>query len=136
MRDMVAHAPLLYLLRRPLSFCELCPVMGRIVEWHVSHIAVLNSSLRPESWHTMWVATLAQLVEHPPCKRTVVGSSPTGGSIIQSKRIRPFCGWHWPGDLLSPVISGKWGPGLFIPVVCCGCAGALRIETYYRAQCT
>ena len=88
MRDMVAHAPLLYLLRRPLSLCLLCPVMGRIVEWHVSHIAVLNSSLRPESWHTMWVATLAQLVEHPPCKRTVVGSSPTGGSIF------------YPGDRL------------------------------------
>ena len=58
----------------------------------------------------MWVATLAQLVEHPPCKRTVVGSSPTGGSIIQSKRVQP--------------------------VLFCGCAGALRLETYYRAQWT
>ena len=56
---------------------------GEIVKRHVSHIAVFNSCLRPESWHTMWVATLAQLVEHPPCKRTVVGSSPTGGSICR-----------------------------------------------------
>ena len=65
------------------------------MKWHVSHIAVFNSSLRPESWHTMWVATLAQLVEHPPCKRTVVGSSPTGGSIF------------YPGNrlLFSPVFS-------------------------------
>ena len=133
---MVAHAPLLYLLRRPLSFCELCPVMGRIVKWHVSHIAVLNSSLRPESWHTMWVATLAQLVEHPPCKRTVVGSSPTGGSIIQSKRVNPVWWLALAGWPAFPCYSGKWGPGLFIPVVCCGCAGGLRVETYYRAQCT
>ena len=28
MRDMVVHAPLLYLLRRPLSVCELCPGDG------------------------------------------------------------------------------------------------------------
>lgn len=28
------------------------------------------------------IATLAQLVEHPPCKRTVIGSSPMGGSIF------------------------------------------------------
>ena len=27
------------------------------------------------------LAGLAQLVEHSPCKRTVVGSSPTAGSI-------------------------------------------------------
>ena len=27
------------------------------------------------------LATLAQLVEQPPCKRWVVGSTPTGGSI-------------------------------------------------------
>ena len=27
-------------------------------------------------------ATLAQLVEQPPCKRWVVGSSPTGGSTL------------------------------------------------------
>ena len=38
----------------------------------------------------MWVATLAQLVEHPPCKRTVVGSSPTGGSIFLSGRPTPL----------------------------------------------
>ena len=89
MRDMVVHAPLLFLWRRALSFVDCVREMVRIVKWRVSHIAVLNSSLRPQSWHTMWVATLAQLVEHPPCKRTVVGSSPTGGSIIQSKRVHP-----------------------------------------------
>lgn len=55
----------------------------------MSHIAIFNSSLRPQSWHTMWVATLAQLVEHPPCKRTVVGSSPTGGSIFLSGKPTP-----------------------------------------------
>ena len=35
-------------------------------------------------------ATLAQLVEHSPCKRTVVGSSPTGGSIKNSNLLEFF----------------------------------------------
>ena len=30
-------------------------------------------------------ASLAQLAEHPPCKRTVVGSIPTAGSIKKSQ---------------------------------------------------
>ena len=74
----------------------------------MSHIAIFNSSLRPESWHTMWVATLAQLVEHPPCKRTVVGSSPTGGSIFYSgDRLPVFPRFSRFRNILNLIYSGN-----------------------------
>lgn len=34
------------------------------------------------------IAGLAQLVEHPPCKRKVVGSNPTPGTMIEAFIVR------------------------------------------------
>jgi len=51
-----------------------------LVEQLTLNQLVLGSSPRSGTIDFIF-ATLAQLVEHPPCKRTVVGSIPTGGSI-------------------------------------------------------
>ena len=41
----------------------------------------------------MYPAILAQLVEQPPCKRQVVGSSPTDGSLSIKTAFRRFFVW-------------------------------------------
>ena len=56
-----------------------------------------------------YIATLAQLVEHPPCKRTVVGSIPTGGSIY----LIQFFGF-FPRAISALAMSSKFN---FVPGV-------------------
>ena len=53
----------------------------------------LNMILQPDFLlhnQGQYPATLAQLVEQSPCKRWVVGSSPTSGSSKPSNRPQPF----------------------------------------------
>ena len=59
--------------------------------------------------NTHYIATLAQLVEHPPCKRTVVGSIPTGGSIY----LIQFLGFS-PRAISALAMSSKFN---FVPGV-------------------
>jgi hypothetical protein len=58
-------------------------------------------------------AALAQLVEHPPCKRKVVSSIPTSGTITRSKVTKQKS----PGFF-------KQSGDFFMPVQHCGCCGA------------
>ena len=61
----------------------------------------LNSAvLRSKSWD---VAGVAQLVEHPPCKREVAGSSPAAGTKLGTLSELP--GRYRPVGLLERVLG-------------------------------
>ena len=56
------------------------------------------------------IATLAQLVEHSPCKRTVVSSNLTGGSIACPKPLR----LNQPNEFPSVLFLGLLSAGFSV----------------------